>query len=144
MITPTAIKAESHDLDRIRKFRRYHRSPLYQVAEAMKNIEMESLEIINPFTLAPWEARVQTDDEPISEGSTVPGGSMQIAFSSSSRNELVGFGVAIEKQPPRYRKVRLKVFSVTLGEDRAKSICRGASGNGAYTEVVRGIERLQD
>jgi ribonuclease HI len=27
----------------------------------------------------------------------------------------VGFGVAIEKQPPRYRKVRLKVFSVTLG-----------------------------
>ena len=30
------------------------------------------------------------------------------------RNELVGFGVAIEKQPPRYRKVRLKTLSVTL------------------------------
>jgi hypothetical protein len=100
--------------DRIRKFRRYHRSPLYQVADALKNIAMESLETINPFTLAPWEARVQTD-EPISEGSIVPGGSMQIAFSSSARNELVGFGVAIEKQPPRYRKVRLKTLSVTLG-----------------------------
>lgn len=74
---------------------------------------MESLETINPFTLAPWEARVQTD-EPISEGSIVPGGAMQIAFSSSARNELVGFGVAIEKQPPRYRKVRLKTLSVTL------------------------------
>ena len=40
---------------------------------------------------------------------------MQIAFSSSARNELVGFGMAIEKQPTRYRKVRLKVLSVTLG-----------------------------
>ncbi|KAL3262693.1 hypothetical protein ABHI18_002519, partial [Aspergillus niger] len=40
---------------RIRKFRRFHRSPLYQVAAAPKNIEMETLETINPFTLAPWE-----------------------------------------------------------------------------------------
>jgi hypothetical protein len=101
--------------DRIRKFRRYHRSPLYQVADALRNIEMESLETINPFTLAPWESRVHTDDYLIPEESTVPGGSMQIAFSSSARNELVGFGVAIEKQPPRYRKVKLKAFSVTLG-----------------------------
>jgi hypothetical protein len=76
---------------------------------------MKSLETINPFTLALWEARVQTEDGPISEGSTVPGGSMQIAFSSSARNELVGFGVTIEKQTSRYRKVRLKVFPVTLG-----------------------------
>lgn len=29
---------------RIKKFRRYHRSPLYQVADALKNIEMETLE----------------------------------------------------------------------------------------------------
>ncbi|KAJ6118433.1 hypothetical protein N7471_013900 [Penicillium samsonianum] len=101
--------------DRIRKFRRYHRSPLYQVADAMKNIEMESLETINPFTLAPWEARMQTDDEAILETSDVPGGSMQVAFSSSARNELVGFGVTIEKQPPRYRKVKLRAFSITLG-----------------------------
>ena len=40
---------------RIKKFRRYHRSPLYQGADALKNIEMETLETINPFTLAPWE-----------------------------------------------------------------------------------------
>jgi hypothetical protein len=76
---------------------------------------MESLETIHPFTLAPWEARVQTDDEASPETSTVPGGSMQIAFSSSAQNEMVGFWVAIEKQPPRYRKVKLKAFSVTLG-----------------------------
>lgn len=81
----------------------------------MKNIEMESLETINPFTLAPWEARMQTDDEAILETSDVPGGSMQVAFSSSAWNELVGFGVTIEKQPPRYRKVKLRAFSITLG-----------------------------
>jgi hypothetical protein len=40
---------------------------------------------------------------------------MQIATSSSARNELVGFGVAIERQPPRYRKLRLKTLSLTLG-----------------------------
>jgi hypothetical protein len=100
---------------RIKKFRRYHRSPLYQVADALKSIEMETLETINPFTLAPWEARVQTGVEAISESPTEPGGSMQIAISSSARNELVGFGVAIEKQPPRYRKPKLKTLSVTLG-----------------------------
>ncbi|OKP12301.1 Pantothenate synthetase [Penicillium subrubescens] len=47
--------------DRIRKFRRYHRSPLYHVADALKHIEMEPLEPINPFTFAPWEDRVRTD-----------------------------------------------------------------------------------
>ena len=46
------------NIDRIRKFRRYHRSPLYQVADALKHIDMETLETINPFILAPWEARV--------------------------------------------------------------------------------------
>jgi ribonuclease HI len=40
---------------------------------------------------------------------------MQIATSSSARNELVGFGMAIERQPPRYRKLKLKTLSVTLG-----------------------------
>lgn len=85
------------NIDRIRKFRRYHCSPLYQVADALRNIEMESLETINPFTLAPWESRVHTNNYLIPEESTVLGGLMQIAFSSSARNELVGFGVAIEK-----------------------------------------------
>jgi hypothetical protein len=101
--------------DRIRKFRRYHRSPLYQVADALKNIEMETLETINPFTLAPWEERVQTDFSETPETQTEAGGSMQIAVSSSARNEVVGFGGAIQKQPPRYTKLKLKTFSFTLG-----------------------------
>ncbi|KAJ9480575.1 hypothetical protein VN97_g12978 [Penicillium thymicola] len=76
---------------------------------------METLETINPFTLAPWEELVQTDIDEPQESQTEAGGYMQIAVSSSARNELVGFGGAIEKQPPRYRKLKLKAFSVTLG-----------------------------
>lgn len=95
----------------IKKFRRYHRSPLYQVADALKNIEMETLETINPFTLAPWEERVQGDGQDLPETQTETGGVMRIAVSNSARNDMVGFGVAIEKQPPRYRKPRLKTFS---------------------------------
>jgi hypothetical protein len=100
---------------RIKKFRRYHRSPLYQGADALKNIEMETLETINPFTLAPWEVRVQAGVEATPQSPTVPGGLVQIATSSSARNELVGFGVAIERQPPRYRKMKLKTLSITSG-----------------------------
>ncbi|KAF4342106.1 reverse transcriptase, partial [Fusarium beomiforme] len=43
----------------IRKFRRYNRSPFYEVAVALNEIPMEELETINPFTLAPWVERVQ-------------------------------------------------------------------------------------
>ncbi|KAI1829039.1 hypothetical protein DTO027I6_10118 [Penicillium roqueforti] len=101
--------------DRIRKFRRYHRSPLYHVADALKHVDLETLETINPFTLAPWDERVQINDDGQDEPQTEAGGLMQIAVSSSARNELVGFGVAIEKQPPRNRKLKFKTFSVTLG-----------------------------
>jgi ribonuclease HI len=110
---------ETHPLRRstacMKKFRRYHRSPLYQVADALKNIEMETLETINPFVLAPWETRIQSDVEAMPRSHIVLGGSLQVAVSSSARNSLVGFGVAIKKQPPRYRKLKLKTFSVTLG-----------------------------
>jgi hypothetical protein len=36
---------------RIRRFIRFHRSPLYQVADALKNIEMETLETIYTSTV---------------------------------------------------------------------------------------------
>jgi hypothetical protein len=42
-------------MDSAVKFYRYHRSPLYQVADALKHIDMETLETIIPFTLARWE-----------------------------------------------------------------------------------------
>jgi hypothetical protein len=85
------------------------------VADTLKNIEMETLETIDQFTLAPWEERLQTDIGETSESQTEAGGSIQIAVSSLARNEVVGFGGVIQKQPPKYKKPRLKTFSVTLG-----------------------------
>jgi ribonuclease HI len=49
------------------------------------------------------------------ESQAEAGGSIQIAVSSSARNEVVGIGGVIQKQPPKYRKPRLKAFSITLG-----------------------------
>jgi hypothetical protein len=63
---------------------------LYQVADALKSIEMETLETINPFTLTPWEERVQGDGQDLPDTQTETGGVMRIAVSSSARNEMVG------------------------------------------------------
>jgi hypothetical protein len=85
------------------------------VAAVLKNIEIETLETINPLTLPLWEERLQTDIGETSESQTEAGGSMQLAVSSSARDEVIGFGGVTQKQPPKYRKPRLKTFSVTLG-----------------------------
>jgi hypothetical protein len=128
----------------IKKFRRYHRSPLYQVAEALKSIDMETLETINPFTLAPWEERIQGDGQDLPETQTETGGVMQIAVSSSARNEMVGFGVAIEKQPPRYRKPRLKTFSVTLGARTEQNPYSAELAAMAFAlSTLRGLKRCR-
>ncbi|KAJ6105337.1 hypothetical protein N7523_010147 [Penicillium sp. IBT 18751x] len=75
---------------------------------------------------------------------TETGGVMRIAVSSSARNEMVGIGVAIEKQPPRYRKPRLKTFSVTLGaRTEQKPILWGAGSNGTRTEHAPRAETVQ-
>ncbi|KAJ5593445.1 hypothetical protein N7537_010349 [Penicillium hordei] len=50
---------------------------------------METLETINPFTLAPWAERVQADGGEQLEGPAEAGGCMQVAVSSSARNELL-------------------------------------------------------
>jgi hypothetical protein len=81
---------------RMRKFRRQYRSPLYQVAEALKDIAMEELETISPYTVAPWEKRIHTsvDDAALRQLDT--GWAVRIAVSSSARNGVVGIGGAIE------------------------------------------------
>jgi len=117
---------------------------LYQVADALKSIEMETLETINPFTLAPWEERVQGEGQDLPEPQTETGGVMRIAVSSSARNEMVGFGVAIEKQPPRYRKPRLKTCSVTLGARTEQNPYSGELAAMAHAlNTLRGLKRCR-
>jgi ribonuclease HI/exonuclease III len=95
---------------RMRKFRRQYRSPLYQVAEALKDIEMEQMETIRPCVLAPWEKRVQAVSENAAQRLEA-NWAVRIAVSSSSRNGVVGMGGAISIQNNETRS-----FSTTLGK----------------------------
>jgi ribonuclease HI/exonuclease III len=81
---------------RIRKFRKQHRSPLYQVAEKLKGITMEEMETIHPFTLPPWEKRVQTITNKEMTRQPDSNRAAYIAVSSSARNGVVGLGAAIK------------------------------------------------
>lgn len=79
----------------IRKFRRYYRSPFYQVATALNEIPIEELETINPFTLAPWVGRAQVmlaDEDRTGPTQADAGWAVRIAVSSSARNGVVGAG----------------------------------------------------
>lgn len=95
---------------RMRKFRRQHRSPLYQVAEALKEIEFEQMETVHPGVLAPWVKRAQTiTDNSVQE--LRANWAIRIAVSSSSRNGVVGMGGAIKIQ-----NNEVQCFCTTLGK----------------------------
>jgi ribosomal protein S16 len=100
---------------RMRKFRRQHRSPLYQVADTLKDIAMEELETINPFTLAPWEKRLKTIADGTATGQVGESWAVRIAVSSSARNDVVGMGGAIQTQTSVQGDPKTKTFSSTLG-----------------------------
>jgi ribonuclease HI/exonuclease III len=81
---------------RMRKFRKQYRSPMFQVAEALKDITMEELETINPCTLLPWEKRVQTSVDKSASEHHEASCAVRITVSSSARNGVVAMGGAIE------------------------------------------------
>jgi hypothetical protein len=91
------------------------RSPFYQVANALKDIRMEKMETINPFTLAPWEQRVQTIADEIAARQADAGWAIRIAVSSSARNEVVGVGGTIRIPESVQGGPGLETFSFTLG-----------------------------
>jgi exonuclease III len=98
---------------RMRKFRRQYRSPLYQVAEALKDETMEELETINPYALAPWEKRVPTiTDETAANGVDA---AVRVAVSSSARNGVVGIGGATQLVTSARSKPKRRTFYATIG-----------------------------
>lgn len=103
---------------RIRKFRRYNRSPFHELAVALNEIPMEELETVNPFTLAPWAERVQTivvDKDETETRQADLGWAIRVAVSSSARNGVVGVGGVIEIPLSVRGGPRLERFSFTLG-----------------------------
>jgi ribonuclease HI len=100
---------------RMRKFRRQHRSPLYEVADVLKDFAMEKLETINPFTLAPWEKRLQTIADKTAAAKVDTSRAVHIAVGSSARNDVVGIGGAIQVATSAHSSPKLETFSTTLG-----------------------------
>ncbi|KFX89619.1 hypothetical protein O988_08568 [Pseudogymnoascus sp. VKM F-3808] len=76
---------------------------------------MDSLETINPFTLAPWEKRTQTITDEAATELAHGGASIHIAASSSAQNGVVGIGGAIEIQASPKSDLTAETFSFTLG-----------------------------
>lgn len=98
---------------RMRRFRRQYRSPLYEVAEVLKDLAMEELETINPFTLAPWEKRVHTITDETAEDKEET--AVRIAVSCSVRNGLVGIGGATQLATSARSKPKRRTFYATIG-----------------------------
>ena len=76
---------------------------------------MDELETISPFTLAPWEKRVQTFTNELMATQSNVDFDVRIAVSSSARNDLVGFGGAAVLPASVYGSPKLGTFSSTLG-----------------------------
>ena len=98
---------------RMRRFRRQFRSPLYDVAEVLKDFAMEELETIDPLTLAPWEKRVQIITDRATPNDVQA--AVQVAVNCSARNGIVGIGIAIQQATSTRRKPTRKTFYSTVG-----------------------------
>ncbi|KAK4151067.1 hypothetical protein C8A00DRAFT_36296 [Chaetomidium leptoderma] len=100
---------------RIRKFRRSYRSPLYQVADVLKVVPLESLETISPFVLEPWQGRVDTNVDETAAAQMETDCAVRIAVSSSGRNNKVGMGGVVRIPLSIPGGPRDETFNVTLG-----------------------------
>ena len=117
----------------MRKFRKQHHSPLYQVADALKEIEIEEIETINPFTLPPWEKRLQAVTDNAAPKPPNPRRAAHIAVSSSARNSVVGLGGAIKTRKHVRNIPTVKSFSSTLGPRTEQNPYIGKLAAIAYT-----------
>lgn len=118
-------------ISRIRKFRPFHRSPLRQVADFLKDVSLGNLEIISPFTLAPWERRIQISVDNDITLPTHADAAVLVAVSSSARNGLVGIGGATETKTSSHTDPVVATLSSTLDTrvDRPESVFGRADSN---------------
>ena len=128
---------------RIRKFRRYHRSPFYQVADLIKDIPMEELETIEPFALAPWESRTRTIvDESDAESEVERSDwAVRIAVSSSARNGLIGYAGAVEVRSSTRASPMLETRAVTLGSREEQNPYTGELA--AIADMLHSLPKLR-
>ncbi len=109
----------NHPIRRLstRTFRRFV-SPLQKIAALNQGTPTDRMETIYPFTLGPWEKRLEITVEPDGEAAAEVANAewaVRIATSSSARNALVGMGGAIQLSVPCRPNITPETFSVTLG-----------------------------
>ena len=106
----------------IKAFKRFI-SPLRRIADVCKEIPKGTMEVIQPYTLAPWEARMQAtlsdrgeEEEDKVKDLAQARWAVRMATSSSARNGLVGMGgtVRLPLSMAKAGKI-VETFSVTLG-----------------------------
>jgi hypothetical protein len=85
------------------------------VAEKLKDIVMEEIKTINPFTLPPWEKRLPTITNKAVIRHPDSNWAAQIAVSSSAQNSVVGLSRAIETRKHVGDVPTVETFSSTLG-----------------------------
>ncbi|KAJ0132729.1 putative phosphatase SPAC5H10.03 [Fusarium oxysporum f. sp. albedinis] len=130
----------------IKAFRRFI-SPLRRIADVCRELPRDTMEIIQPFALAPWEERMQAtlggqegeEDGKIKELAKA-GWAVRIATSSSARNDLVGMGgtVRIPISLARAGKI-IETFSVTLGTTEEHN-----PYTAELTAIARGLKYLPE
>jgi hypothetical protein len=89
-------------------FRRFV-SPLQKIARAHREVQIDGMEVIQPFAVTPWEERVRTAIEPERKKATEAANSTQgilVATSSSEKNGMIGMGGAVHDTLTRGRRCR--------------------------------------
>ena len=97
---------------RMRKFRRQHQSPVYEVAKVLKDFTLEELETINPFTLAPWERAHFIINKTAADKIDA---AVRVVVSCSARNGLVGIGGVTQLATSARSKPKRRTFYSTIG-----------------------------
>lgn len=119
----------------MRKFRRYHHSPFYKLPTALREVQVENLGTINPFTPAYWTERIQTTAEDGESGGWLEAsqdGAVRIAINGSARNDLVDVGGVVEIPTLAQGGQRLEEFLFTLGMRTGQNPFSGELAAAAY------------
>lgn len=95
---------------------------------------MEQLETIQPLTLAPGEKRVEAITDEAATGEAEAGWAIRIAVSSSTRNDVVGVGGAVQIPVLVRGGPKLETFSFTLGMRTEQNPYSGGLAAMAYAQ----------
>ncbi|KAF4337193.1 reverse transcriptase [Fusarium beomiforme] len=120
-VATAVAEAEAHITTIHERF--WRRASKLRIVDVCRELPKDTMEVIQPFTLAPWEARLQVilnsqgeEEENKIKELAKAGWAVRIATSSSARHDLVGMGGATRIPISMARAGKIsETFSVTLG-----------------------------